>query len=324
MIQFAKSVLENGGKIKPLIVPAEHTNGTGTFNPTIYNHNGKLIGNIRHCQVSLYHSELDKFHHDWGPLVYLHPENDQTLTTKNFYYELDKNLDISLVEKVDTSKCDQKPLWEFIGQEDIRIAIWDNKLWYCGVRRDTTTNGQGRIELSEIILENNKPKEISRHRMPAPGPDNSYCEKNWMPVIDQPYSFVKWSNPTQVVKYDFDTKTTNEVFLGSYVPKSHDFRGGSQVIPWKNYYLAITHSTNLYRSETQKKNADYWHSFIIWDKNWNVIKYTDFFNFTGSKIEFACGMCEYENDILITFGVQDNAAFLLQIPQNFLERFLDV
>jgi hypothetical protein len=324
MIQFVKEVLNNGGSIKPLLVPSTLTNGTGLFNPTIFNLNGKLIGNIRHCQYTIYHSELNKFEHEYGPLVYLNPENDITLTTKNYYCELDNDLNITSVRKVNTSKLDIPPLWEFVGLEDVRIAHWDDKLYYCGVRRDTSTNGIGRMELSEISFINGEPTEINRIRMPAPPPNNSYCEKNWMPVVDKPYTFVKWSNPTEVVKYNIDDDATSTIFLGNYQSSPYDYRGGSQVFRWKEYYICISHSVNLYKSESGRKNADYWHSFIVWDRNWNVVKYTDLFNFMGAKIEFSCGMCEYNGDIIITFGYQDNAAYILKVPGLFFERFLNV
>jgi hypothetical protein len=324
MRQLVKEVINAGGKIKPLLIDSQYTGGTGLFNPTVFNHNGKLIANIRHCQYTIYHSEKNKFEHEWGPLVYLHPENDMTLTTTNWYCELNDELDITLSKKVDTSLLDVTPVWEFVGLEDVRITKWDDKLFYSGVRRDTTTNGTGRMELSEIDIVDGIPKEITRQRLPAPGNDASYCEKNWMPIIDMPYHYVKWSNPTEVVRYDLANKTTEIVFLGKYVSKSYDFRGGSQVIPWKNYRICLSHSTNLYNSESGRKNADYWHSFIIWDKDWNVVKYTDLFNFMGAKIEFSCGMCEYRGDIIITFGYQDNAAYVLRVPGEVFDRWLDV
>lgn len=324
MKQFVKEVILAGGSIKPLIIDSTHTGGTGLFNPTIFNDNGKLIANIRHCQYTIYHSEKNIYEHEWGPLVYLHPENDQTLTTTNWYCELNDELDITYSKKVDTTKLDVKPIWEFVGLEDVRITKWDDKIFYSGVRRDTTTNGVGRMELSEIVLEDNSPKEISRQRLPAPNDNNSYCEKNWMPINDMPYHYVKWSNPTEVVKYDPENKTTEQVFLGSYVSKPYDFRGGSQVIRWKDYRICLSHSTNLYNSESGRKNADYWHSFIVWDKDWNVVKYTDLFNFMGAKIEFSCGMCEYRGDMIITFGYQDNSAYVLRVPGEFFNRWLDV
>jgi hypothetical protein len=247
-----------------------------------------------------------------------------TLTTYNWYCELDENLDILSANKVDTSALDVPPLWEFVGLEDVRIARWENKLFYSGVRRDTTTNGTGRMELSEIDTSGEVPKEVSRQRLPAPGDNKSYCEKNWMPILDMPYHYVKWSNPTEVVKYDPENKTTETVFLGNYVQKSYDYRGGSQVIPYKDYRICISHSTHLYNSESGRKNADYFHSFIVWDKDWNVVKYSDLFNFIGAKIEFSCGMCEYEDDIIITFGYQDNAAYILRVPGDFFNRWLNV
>lgn len=324
MKQFVREVLQAGGTIKTLIVNSRYTGGTGLFNPSVYNDNGKLIANIRHCQYTIYHSEKNKYEHEWGPLVYLHPENDQTLTTTNWYCELNDNLDIAHCARVDTSKLDVAPVWEFVGLEDVRIVRWDGKLFYTGVRRDTTTNGTGRMELSEIFLENGIPKEISRQRIPSTGDDKSYCEKNWMPIIDLPYHFVKWSNPTEVVRYDEQHNITETIYLGNHVQKPYDYRGGSQVIQWRDYRICISHSTNLYNSESGRKNADYWHSFIVWDKNWNVVKYTDLFTFMGAKIEFSCGMCEYADDIIITFGYQDNAAYVLRIPGNFFSEWLDL
>src|SRR5512135_362381 len=141
---FVKRVLETGGTIKPLIVPTK--TGTGLLNPSVYNDNGKLIVNLRHCQYTLIHSEKHKYEHQWGPLCYLCPEDDLTLTTTNFLCKLDGDLNILDHKQVNTSKLDVKPLWEFVGLEDARVIRWDGKLYICGVRRDTTTNGQGRME----------------------------------------------------------------------------------------------------------------------------------------------------------------------------------
>ena len=324
MINFVRDALEHGGILKPLLIPPEQTNGTGLFNPTILNDNGSLIGNVRHCQYTIYHSELGRFEHEYGPLVYLNPENDITLTTTNFFCTFDNDLSMTSQQKVNTSRLDVKPLWEFVGLEDARIVKWHERIYYCGVRRDTTTHGEGRMELSEIEFIDGVPTEVSRQRMPAPPPNSSYCEKNWMPIADIPFHFVKWSNPTEVVRYDPVTRTTETVFLGTYVQKDYDFRGGSQVIKWKDYYICISHSVNLYNSEAGRKNADYFHSFIVWDKNWNVVKYTDLFKLLGAKIEFSCGMCSHGEDLVITFGYQDNAAYILKVPGDFFERFLNV
>ena len=323
MQNFVKHCVNNGGVIKPLIIPSGETNGTGLFNPTIFVDGDEIYVNIRHCQYTLYHSELNRFEHQWGPLLYLNPENDITLTTTNFFCTLDSDLNIDRIHRVDTSSFDRNPLWEFVGLEDCRIVKWDDKFYLSGVRRDLDTIGTGRMELSELDISSDRVKEVSRFRIPAPAPDTSYCEKNWMPIVDKPFHYVKWSNPTEVVRVDTSKVVTTTTHLGSERDLSHDLRGGSQVIPFKDGYLAIQHVTYLYRTEQQRENATYRHRFTYWDKDWNVIKRSEIFDFMDAKIEFSCGMSQYGDDYLITFGFQDNAAYVLKVPGNVLEDFIN-
>lgn len=325
---FVKLVLENGGSIHPLIIPSELTNGTGTFNPSIYNDNGKLFVNIRHCQVTIFHSEKGIYEHQWGPLAYLNPENDITLTTTNYFCELNDDLTMKKIHKVDFSNFNEKPKWEFIGLEDCRVFRWDGKLYLCGVRRDTTTNGQGRMELSEIELTDDGVKEISRFRIPVPNAGTdvnaiSYCEKNWMPIIDKPYHFIKWCSPVDVVKAHIDTKTcTTEILSKSIINFGKDQRGGSQVIPFGNDgdHICITHEVDLFKSENGNKDATYRHKFIRFDKNWEVVSYSNSFSFMNAEIEFCAGLAEFGDDYLITFGVTDNAAYVLRCPKSLIEK----
>lgn len=319
---FVSRVLCAGGRISALLVPAEHTNGTGLFNPTILNYGDEILVNIRHCQYTLFHSELGRLEHEWGPLLYLHPENDCTLTTTNWLGRL-RDLDFQDPQAVDTSALDVKPVWEFVGLEDVRMVEWHGRLYYCGVRRDTTPHGEGRMELSEIDISQPRPREVSRQRMPAPGENRSYCEKNWMPVLDQPYTFVKWCNPTEVVRYDPETRQTHQIHLGQYQSKPYDFRGGSQVLTWGDYHIAVTHVAYLSRSESGRKNGTYRHSLVVWDRDWNVVKYGEPFSFLDNRIEFCCGMTVAKNKVLMTFGIQDNAAYVLEIPLDFFSRWID-
>jgi len=322
---FVKYAVHNGGTLKPLIIPSELTNGTGLFNPSVYVYNDQILVNIRHCQYTLYHSETNKYEHQWGPLLYLNPDGDNTLTTTNYFCLLDSNLEMFEFYKVDTSGLDKKPLWEFVGLEDARIVVWDSKLYLTGVRRDIDTIGTGRMELSQLEMDGNVIKEVARYRIPTPDGDNGYCEKNWMPVLDKPFHYVKWTNPTQVVKCDItsDKVTCDSIFLGEKEELNYDLRGGSQVISYKDGYLALNHITYLYRSNAGRKNATYRHQFTYWDKSWNVIKRSSIFDFMGAKIEFACGLHKYNDSYLITFGFQDNSSYILKVPEHVLEEFVN-
>lgn len=322
---FAQYAIKSGGCVKPLIIPSSLTQGTGLMNPSIFNDDGKLIVNLRHVNYTFYHSEAKVFQHPWGPLTYLHPENDLHLRTTNYYVELDEHLSITRYTKIDTSKFDTyEPLWDFVGLEDARIFRWNGKLYTSGVRRDTTTNGQGRMELCEIVVEKESVTEVSRWRIPPPKDIDSYCEKNWMPVIDKPYHYVKWCNPTELVEADPNDQTCNTVLLGSPFKAPNDFRGGSQVIKVNNLYVTLVHEVSLFNSEVGRKDAVYLHRFIVWDEYWNVVKYTDTFSLMGAHVEFSAGMCQYDDTIIITFGYQDNAAFACQLPVDAFMKFINL
>lgn len=322
---IAKRVLEAGGNIYPLVIPSELTNGTGLMNPSILIDRGKILVNVRHVNYTFYHSEKKLFQHQWGPLTYVHPENDMHLRTDNFYCELDDNFNIARYNKIDTSNFDNyEPLWDFVGLEDARLIRWNEKLYITGVRRDTTTNGQGRMELSEIVVNDDSVVEVSRFRIPPPKDPNSYCEKNWMPILDKPYHFVKWSNPTEVVKVDPEKETCETVYLTDQISLPRDLRGGTQVLRWdENHWFAFTHEVDLFNSEVGRKDGVYRHRIIFWDNDWNLVRYSKDISFLSGHVEFSIGMAQYEDDFLITFGFQDNAAYLLRTPRKVIEDIMN-
>lgn len=317
---LTKKVINGGGRIKPLLIPFELSKGTGIMNPSIFIEDGKIKMNVRGVQYLILHSEnTQRFPSRWGPLAYMNPENDMHLRTTNFYVELSSELEPTRITQVDTSKLDVEPVWEFIGLEDVRLVKWDGKYWYCGVRRDTKTNGEGRIELSEIQIDEHGVREINRYRIEPPIP-GSYCEKNWMPVIDKPFHFVKWTNPTELVKVDINSLSSTTEYSSKYtIPNLPDLRGGSSVIHYGKHYIAITHDVRLFKNELGQKDAFYFHRFVVWDENWNLIKVTNPFTFMDCRIEFCCGLGIIGDKVFVSFGVQDNAAYILEIPLKMWE-----
>lgn len=322
---LGQRIIKNGGIIAPLLIDADGLTVPSSANVSVMNYNGKLLANIRNLNYVLYHSERDKNPHVWGPLVYIHPENDISLTTYNYLCNLNsETLEVESYAKVDTSLLDVPPLWDFVGLEDARIVNWHDQLSLIGVRRDTTTNGVGRMEISQLSLDG-AVKEVRRTRIPTTGQDNSYCEKNWMPVLDHPYRFVKWTNETEVVDYNPETKQTTTTILKEKVNLgTGDLRGGSQVFPYNDLYLAVVHEVDLYQSEAGRKNAFYWHRIVAWDRGFNIVSISDPFTFMGGKIEFCVGMTMLGSDFIVTFGFQDNAAYAARIPERLMKEIIKI
>jgi hypothetical protein len=144
-----------------------------------------------------------------------------------------------------------------------------------------------------------------------------------MPIIDMPFHYVKWCNPLEIVKVNIENNSCETIFLGKNFDYNHDFRGGSQIINYKGDYIALLHIVDLYNSQTGRKDAKYQHVFMVWDKNWNLIKFSRPFNFLGAEVEFSCGMAHVNNKFLITTGFQDNSSFLRECPDFLIDNFIN-
>ena len=325
---LVKLVLERGGKLTPLKLPATETGGTGVCNPSIFiEADGTILCNIRHVGYILYQSEnKQQFQNRWGPLAYLHPENDVNLRTNNYLCTLNREtLEVETYSKVDTSTLDTTPAWEFIGLEDGRVVRWANRLYLTGVRRDTKPNGEGRMELSEVEYKDTEAIETSRYRIETPETPNSYCEKNWMPINDMEYSYVKWTNPTEVVQVDPITQEYTTLIKKPFKELNikKELRGGSSVVTWGEYRLCIVHEVDFWMNENNNKDSIYNHRIVVWDKDWNLVKTSEVFKFMTGRIEFVCGAAVLEGDLIVTFGFYDNAAYALRIPNVIVEELIN-
>ena len=326
---LAKLSIEAGGSISKLKIPSSESLGDGLTNGSVLLHEGKWLLNLRRVGYLLYQSENKQtFPSPFGPLVYYNPEDDIVLRTTNYICELDaETYEIRKWAKADTSKLDVPPMWDFVGLEDARLQFWDNKLYQTGVRRDTTTNGEGRMELSTVEMKSpSSCKETERVRIAPPDPrthaqGGSYCEKNWMPINDMPYHYVKWTNPTEVVKVNPKTKSSEVVknVENPNIKTKRDMRGSSNVIKYKDYWVAIIHEVDLWFNKDEQKDSIYYHRFVVWDKDWNIKYISDEFDFMTARVEFTCGIALDGDNFIIPFGFQDHTSFMLKMPTSLFE-----
>ena len=315
----------------PLLIDNSESNGTGLANPSVLKIGNYLYVNIRMLNYTLYHSigakewmdEGGRYASRYGPLTYVHPENDARLVTDN--YVAVWNEDNTKFNKIDMA-LNVESMWSFAGLEDGRLVNWNNNIYITGVRRDTTDYGQGRMELSKLRDLSTTPTEISRVRIEHPTDPSAYCEKNWMPVRDLPYHFVMDANPTRLVKANPKTGKCELVSEGKELQIDGNMRGSSQIIKNGNGYFAIVHDTNWWRFEgrcDENKDAIYSHRLVHWDKNFVVQKVSKKFTFMDGQIEFCCGMDRLKDDFYITFGFEDNSAHMLKVKCSVLNKWFD-
>ena len=320
----------------PLRIPVTDIHWPSLCNPSIYDDNGQMRIILRNVNYIMHNSiDPDKFWSSWGPLHYLTPEYDYThLRTRNWLCEYKgENIEFQLINTVH----DTPEQWEFVGLEDARLVRWDDKLLAIGVRRDDNPTGIGRMEIMEI---DESGMEISRTKIEVPW--DSYCEKNWVPIIDMPWHFMRTSNPVCIVRVNMDEVKDGIVYAekiierpaidvsnveGLYNSSNQGetlFRGSSQVIPYKNNtHIAIIHTCELYLNEMRRKVAKYLHHFILWDSDWNIIKISPSFSFNDHHVEFTNGLVYKNNEFYIPFALQDNFSFLLRTSEENIDLLLD-
>lgn len=323
---FCKYCILQGAEIFPLNISAEDSAHLGICNPSILDDGKNVYISLRNVNYVLYDDKSKKYQTNLGEMLYTVPEADLHLRTRNYLvkYDIQKNtiIDYNLI---DTSNFDIEPVWEFVGHEDIRLVRWNNKLYGTGCRRDVKDDGESRMELSEI--DENTGEELSRVRIKAPGDNNSYCEKNWMPILDKPFHYVKWTNPTEVVKVDPVTGDCESLFIKEQnqnkINTNRALRGSSQLIPYKNGYIAIVHEVDLWKNELQRKDCYYYNKFVIFDNEFNIINTSDEFNFLNCNVEFTNGLMYKNNTFYIPFAIYDNVSFLLKVPEHIVMNFID-
>ena len=114
----------------PLLIDNSESNGTGLANPSVLKIGNSLYVNIRMLNYTLYHSigakewmdEGGRYASRYGPLTYVHPENDARLVTDN--YVAVWNEDNTKFNKIDMA-LNVESMWSFAGLEDGRLVNWN-------------------------------------------------------------------------------------------------------------------------------------------------------------------------------------------------------
>ena len=144
-----------------------------------------------------------------------------------------------------------------------------------------------------------------------------------MPILDRPFQYVKWTSPTEVVKADSKKGTSQQLYVKEGIKSPTDQRGGSQVLKWGDYYIAFTHEVVLYKNYLKQKDGTYRHRLCVWDETFELVGLSDSFSFLDGKIEFVCGAAVVGENLVVTFGFQDNCAFLLEIPKDSVNNMIE-
>jgi hypothetical protein len=228
-----------------------------------------------------------------------------------FLSNLDENWQIieETVREIDFSRCG-----EFLrGPEDGRL-YWRDGGWELSavMREPYITNDIPRI--GTFRLSGTKAKLVKIY---TEG-DIQPVEKNWMPSYELTDNFDFIYSATSVYK-----SGVGKIYKRDATKQAgNNVRGGSCLWDLGDKYLAITHeaiitSEHVYTPRMfgyrNKVTRQYLHRFAAYDKTGKLIELSDPFTFNDVNIEFAAGLVVAGDEVVVSYGYKDVAAYLGKI-----------
>lgn len=316
---FIKYLLENGAEIAPLEINYDEVETLASMNPSIWiTNDGIGYINVRAVNYNLFDSRYREFTQDDQPTAYV-CKDTYHLKTENYFGTINiDTLEINDISKVQMMNL-HDPVWQFWGLEDARVIKWDENIYLCGVRRDIKENGEGRMELSKIENIDNTWTETERVRIPAADDDTAYLEKNWMPIVDKPWNWLKWSSPIEFAYFNIDEKELKITFTGDNAWDC--YRGDSHLVKIDDNYYCFVHLVDnmQLRPETNARIAIYLHSILKFDSNLHYIGNCGTFMYDKRiPTEFGCGLAIYNDTCYLTYSENDAAAYIVKFNKELI------
>lgn len=216
------------------------------------------------------------------------------------------------------------------GHEDIRLFVLRGRLW-CTF---TCCQPTGAPQL--CLGRYNPLRTAIDHAVLLRGSMVQRIEKNWLPIVDNDELRILYSSdPTIVLSVDTETGDCTTLIEKPCPIRFSFARGSAPPIPWRplseNHWLAthpayarkrlmlyVTHEV-VYKEQFRI----YYHRFVVMTlDDFEIIARSRPFVFFEKQIEFASGLAQCGDRLLITFGVWDATAHLMSIPSTRVEKML--
>ena len=205
----------------------------------------------------------------------------------------------------------------YIGVEDVRFFVHDNAIYYIGSYCDEMDQ---RIKIVSGIYDINDTKLIPNIITPSFHTNNNW-EKNWVFFNNNGDLNIiyKWK-PLYICKINYDTKKLDLLNTNDNVPAFFNmFRGSTNGIDYDNKIWFIVH----YSKKINDKNC-YLHVFVVFDKQMNLLGYSNPFKFKNCIIEYCIGMTinKNTNNFIITYSLLDRSSNLIVLSHSFINSLI--
>jgi hypothetical protein len=242
-------------------------------------------------------------------------KDNQNISINKLYY-LDQSLNF-IDEKIFYTN-DISINIKYKGIEDIRLFYFNNNIYYIGSAYNTQNN---RIEIvSDILdLQNNI---LNKNFISPSFYTNFNWEKNWIFFInDNKLNVIyKWF-PITICEINYETKKLNIIREITNIPIFFKrFRGSTCGIEYDNKIWFIVHFVRNIKIITK---PNYLHCFVVFDKQLNMIGYSQPFNFENNLVEYCIGLTlSIKNNFIITYSCLDKTSKLCIFSPSYINNLI--
>jgi hypothetical protein len=231
------------------------------------------------------------------------------IQTQNYLVRLDHDFNVVEYHAIQNPVDWPESKYNLVkGFEDCRPFVWNDQLHCSTTVREQ--NDQGRCEIYMMTIDGadeQTPKFINPVKIPGPTPTGH--EKNWMPMTPtvRP-TWIYMTDPTIVIN---DQSRVLSIKRNSVA--AENFRGGGQVIIFRDSLLAIIHES----VDMPSGLREYVHRFVTFGRDLKISAVSERFKFIGHRIEFAAGLTNHPvtNDIVVSFGTNDQQSWICSINE---------
>jgi len=298
-VHYARSAAELFGActVKPIAFATEAP--WRPFNPSICKREGRLEMILR---TSNYRIEPD------GEYVVDVPP----IRTRNYLCELDENLDIANAIEMQCADDGKRIVDARIaGFEDCRIFDWDGRRCCVFNVRDRNPELRCEMAFAEIADDGVTVAEVMR------GYRDEVHQKNWIPFVRNGELLFVYSTDPLVVLAWREGETPREIHRGEPDMALDHLRGGSQALPLRGGWLYLTHEVSVFDA-----TRVYLHRFVHLGEDFSIKAFSEAFYFVDRRIEYAAGMVQHGDSLLITFGIGDHEAAIARLDLDSVMRVL--
>lgn len=287
------------------------------FNPCISIISGK--GVYINLRCSNYNMKIDN-----GKLVYkvykdgelVFPDSENSVSSMSFLCSLNKDFNISDNKLLQFDKKLMKYDFSVKGVEDVRIFGHQKEIYLVGNSREVTKDNSPKMMLGKFNEGTSKVENL----VMLHGYEDHKCQKNWSPFVHKDKLYFVYSfSPLIILSPDLETgKCTIHKDAETKLDYT-SFRGGSP-----GFYVG----TDLYfiiHEVVFDNGRNYYHRIVKMNANLEIEKVSVPFYFNKIGIEYVVGAVhdKKRDQVLISWGMDDNSAMLGGISEDNFRKFLN-